>query len=110
MALTLTTFKRGLQNQLLTGWQDNQGVLLVVLSGGGRSPEVNATVARIWLLLSEMRCGARFGGVESRSNVADGPSRDDLVWMQRLGARYVEPEVLDWLIDPWLRCVSPWDI
>lgn len=88
----LCTFEQALSGQLLTAWQDNQGVLHAVLSGGGIAPEINSVVGRIWMLAG-MQCATRFGRVENRANVADGPTRRCSEWIDKLHAIYVKPVV-----------------
>ena len=107
--LCLRTFRHWLCGQLVTMWNDNQGVLHSILSGSGLAPEINACVARLWILVAKMQLGFRIGRVESKANVADGPSRLDLEWMENLGAVWTDAEVPSWLLDPWQRCVAPWD-
>ena len=107
--LCLWTFRHILQGQLVTMWNDNQGVLHAISSGSGVAPEINACVARLWILVAKLQIGFRIGRVESKSNVAEGPSMLDTYWMTKLQAVFVDAEVPPWLLDPWQRCTAPWD-
>ena len=98
-----------LRGQLLTCWQDNQGVLHSMVNGGGWAPETNATVGRIWLLVAKEKIDLRMGRVESRCNIADGPTRGFHGWTKVLNAVFVKPVIPDWLLQPWARVTAPWD-
>ena len=73
-----------------------------VLSGRSHAAEVNAVVGQLWLLTAKLDVSLRLGRVESKANIADGPSRDNFEWVHALGAQFVEPIVPEWLADPWV--------
>ena len=108
MVLVLLTFRLLLQFHFVIIWNSNQGVAHAILSGGGVVPEVNACVGRVWTLIAQMQSSVRIGRVERRADVADGPTRFDLQWINRLHAVFVDPQVPDWLLNPWQRCFAPW--
>jgi len=101
LVVALATLRGLCQGQLLTAWQDNQGVSHAVLSRGGVAPEINAVVGQVWLFVAVADVGLRLGRVPSAANVADGPTRDSLVWVERLAAVWVPPVVPGWLTRPW---------
>ena len=39
--------------------------------------------------------------MESKANVSDGPTREDLSVVMALGAQFVEPQLPEWLKDLW---------
>ena len=96
------TFAPLLLHQSATFWQDNNAILHALLKGGSKAPEVNAVIGRAWLTSAELDCAIRIGRVESRCNVADSVSRNDLGWVTVLQAEFVEPVVPDWLLNPWM--------
>ena len=101
LVIALVTFQGLCQGQLVTAWQDNQGVLHAVLSGGGVAAEINAVVGQLWLFVAAADMGLRLGRVPSAANVADGPTRGSLVRVERLEAVWVPPVVPGWLTRPW---------
>ena len=100
--LSLHTLRRWIAGNLVTMWQDNQAVLHALLGGGSHGPEVNAVVGRFWIQVAVHDCAVRIGRVESRANLADGPSRNFLSWVHSLRATFIEPDVPYWLVNPWL--------
>ena len=42
------------------------------------------SISRLWILIAKLQIGFRIGRVESKSSVADGPSRLDKEWMAKL--------------------------
>ena len=105
----LQTFREKVLGQLVTCWQDNQGVLHSVVNGGGWAPGTNAIVGRIWLLVSQLEIDLRMGRVESRANIADGPTRGFHGWTTLLNALFLPPVIPEWLLQPWKRVTAPWD-
>ena len=79
---------------LWTAWIDNQGVLHSLIRGGGS----NSLIVDFTLELERRRVALWAGRVESESNIADGPTRDDLSKVSSLGALWAEPR---W--PPWAR-------
>ena len=102
VAMALATLSDQARDSRVTFWQDNQAILGALIAGGGNQPEVNAVVGRTWLTVCDLNCHAIFGRVESKANVADGPTRDDLTWVQALNAQYVELVLPEWLLNPWV--------
>ena len=39
--------------------------------------------------------------VESAANLADGPTRENLIELERLGAKFVPPVLPDWVYRIW---------
>ena len=76
-------------------------VLHAVTKGAGGGPEVHLLIGRLWLELAEGQVDLRVGRVESRANVSDGPSRDDLSLIALLKAMWVEPVLPEWVFQFW---------
>ena len=107
--VAMETFAEILQGCLITFWQDNQGVLGSILKGGGKAAEANAMIGRFWIRASELGIACRIGRVESKANLADGPTRDCQEWVQSLGAEFVSPIVPSYVSDPWRHAEIPWN-
>ena len=59
--------------------------------GGGHNDECNMVIGKLWLQVADLDCDLQVARVESKANVADGPSRDDFSMLNSLGATFVEP-------------------
>ena len=99
--LLLATFKVQLQSALLTVAIDNQGVLLALLSGRAGADDMNMSIGRTWLQVAAMGTGMHAVRVESAANLADGPTRENLSELERLGAKFVPPVLPDWVYRIW---------
>ena len=93
VVVALWTFSEFMREELVTFWQDNNAVLYTVLAGGGRAAEVNTAVGHLWLRIAELQPNFRIGRVESRANVADGPTRDCYTWVHSLGAVFLRAHI-----------------
>ena len=105
LPLATSTFADIVADTLVYFWVDNQGVLFGVLKGSMDASDLNVSVGNLWLDTVRLRIGSRLGRVESAAILADGPSRDDLSFLQHLRARFVEPSLPPWAYDLW-RCPS----
>ena len=85
----------------LTIFVDNQGVLHSFIGGSSRQPETNLMIAQFWLHMAALGCEVRFVRVESHANIADGPTRSCLTWLEMLGARELSVSWPLWLRDVW---------
>ena len=90
-----------LRGHLVHQWIDNDSVLWSMLKGSSRLPEVNAGVARSWTDFRKQQIGWHGSRVTSAANIADGPTRDDLRLVERLGAVFVQPILPEWLRSLW---------
>jgi hypothetical protein len=63
-------------------------------------------IGHFWLQLARNGTSFRAGQVESAANPADGPPRENLLLMQALGARYVEPVLPAWTSKLWAGASS----
>ena len=102
--LAMATFMPWLQGKLWTAYLDNDGVLAALVNGAGGGPEVHMAIGHFWLLMAKMQVGFYGARVESKANLADGPTRDSFEDLGKLGAVFVEPLLPEWLQDMW----RPW--
>ena len=86
---------------LLVEFIDNDGVLLSLLRGSSRLPEINFGVGMTWQDMAARDIPLLLGRVESYPNIADGPSRDDLSHVLALQAKFVEPVYPAWVLRTW---------
>jgi hypothetical protein len=103
--LCLATFHEHLVGVRWYGFIDNSGVMHNFLKGSSKSPETNEMIGQFWLQLARNGTSFRAGQVESAANPADGPTRENLLLMQALGARYVEPVLPAWKSKLWAGAV-----
>ena len=99
--LGLYTWLEDLEGAVVTIYTDNEGVRYSLLSVTSKLPEVALSVARFWHVVSDVQIGVLIRGVESKANVADGPTRDVLNILQKLGAIEVRPVLPRWILDLW---------
>jgi hypothetical protein len=101
VTLAVTTFASTFAGSLLTLYIDNDGVLANFIGGSSRAPETNKFVAMFWFECARLNIAVVFYRVESKANVADGPTRDRWDDLIALGAHWVEPKLPDFLEDIW---------
>ncbi len=82
--LALYTWMDLLDGVVVTIYTDNEGVRYSLISGTSRLPEVALSVARFWQLAADKRWGMLMRRVESKANIADGPTRDNLKFVLKL--------------------------
>ena len=99
--LLFHTFQSIIEGSLLLLAVDNQGVLHSLVKGRSSAAYLNSGVGRHWMDVSRMRVSQHVVRVESASNIADGPSRDDTSLLQALGAVFVPPRLPPWCYQLW---------
>lgn len=99
--LAYSTFAEQLSGSSITVFIDNDAVMSALLHGSAGIEDVNISIGQIWLDLAEMRIAFGAARVESRANVADGPTRDNFTLLHELQATYVAPVLPDWLVTLW---------
>ena len=97
--LLLATFKDQLRMQLLTVAIDNQGVLGSFVSGRAGAADMNLSIGQTWLQAAAIGAGIHFVRVESKSNLADRPTRDQFDILNKLGAREAPPKWPAWVYE-----------
>ena len=68
------TFSDLLKNTLWSCFIDNQSVFLGLIKGACKLPEVNFAIARLLIHMAEEEIGVQAWRVESKADVADGPT------------------------------------
>ncbi len=106
MVLALGTGPAVFVGVLRSAWNDNEAVMNALLRGGGAGPEVNLLVSRVWIVIASAGTDLWAGRVESKSNVADGPTRQDLAGFSNVGATWQQPVIPSWVADVWSLAVS----
>ena len=101
LLLTWGTFRQALSHNRWLAFVDNMSVLHAVTKGSGGGPEVHLCVGKLWLELATCQVDLHVGRVESKANVSDSPSRDDLSLMALLKATWVEPVFPTWVFELW---------
>ena len=99
--LALATWPELLMDCLWTNYMDNQGSMHSLLNGSCTAPEQNIGAGKFWLRLAEANVDFQAYRVESKSNLADGPTRFDLQWVGRLGASFTPPVYPLWAFQVW---------
>ena len=99
--LAVGTWPQTFCNVLWTAWIDNQGVLHDLLKGGSLAEDANVLIGRLWLSLASSNTALYVERVESKSNVADGPTRHDFSDVTRLHASFSEPVWPTWASEIW---------
>ena len=97
--LLVQTFGHELAGAKLSLFVDNQGCLYSIIRASSRSPENNRMVAQLWLWLSRHHCDGRFFYVESKANIADGPTREYLELLQFFSAVECAPKLPAWALN-----------
>ena len=101
MVLCLGTWPEVFCHINWTCWVDNQAVLHAILKGSGLSPEANSIIGALWFELALRDVGCFCGRVESLANLADGPTREKLEWVDRLQATWCDPVWPPWAFNFW---------
>ena len=99
--LALGTWPETFCNVLWTAWIDNQGVLHNLLKGGSLAEDANVLIGRMWMHLASCDSDLFVERVESKSNVADGPTRHDFSDVTRLQASFSKPVWPQWASEIW---------
>ena len=101
VVLALGTFELQIREALVLLFVDNDGVRESLMRGSSRAAEVNRMAGALWLQLASWRTGLYTARVESKANIADGPTRDDLSLVARLSATFVQPVWPSWAWHFW---------
>ena len=101
LVLVLGTFPDLVSGSLWVGFCDNDGVTHALSKGGGHNTECNLLIGKVCLHLASVDCDLHVGRVESKSNIADGPTREDLSLLEQLEAVFVSPILPEWISDIW---------
>ena len=92
-----------LENRSIICFIDNDSAGANLVKGYSKQPDSSALVGEFWLIMASLKANVYIDRVESKSNLADGPSRLDFHLVLALGAQWKEPNT-DRLGSP---CVNP---
>ena len=87
----LSTWKTRLQNRPVLLFIDNDSAASNLVKGYSPKMDSTAIVGEFWLLASTLRLQVYIDRVESKSNLADGPSRLEFDLLQRLDGQWSSP-------------------
>ena len=73
----------------------------MLVKGSSLGPELNELVGRMWLHLAKEQVAMFCARVESKSNVADEPTRYNLDWVNNLSAMWTDPVWPSWADAVW---------
>ena len=62
---------------------------------------MNMCIGKLWLDIAASSLGLHVVRVESKANLADGPTRESLGQLEALNAHFVEPKLPKWVYDIW---------
>jgi len=98
--LCMHTFRDLLEHTSATLYIDNDGVLGGMLRGSLKAPDSNWALGKLWLEIALWDIDVTLGRVESKANLADGPTRGRLRGLP-VGAEYRAPVWPSWMTDWW---------
>ena len=101
VVFVLGTFAPLVAGSLWVGFGDHDGITHALAKGGGHNPECNMIIGKIWMHLAALDADLHAARVESEANIADGPTRDMFDHLEALNAKYVSPQLPDWIHDIW---------
>jgi len=101
LVLLLGTFSKQLQGTAWVSSADNDGVTHAVAKGEGHNEECNLVIGKGWLEVAGLDCDLHVARVESKANIAEGPSRVEFCFLDDLGEEYVPPVLPSWFNDIW---------
>ena len=101
--LGLFSWFEWLEGAAITVYVDNEGARYALISGTSRCKEVALMVARMWHEAATRRWELLFGRIETKANLADGPTRDDFSYLENLGPEWQEPMMPIWVNHFWNR-------
>ena len=87
VVLAVKTFEKDLRGRLWFHWCDNDGITHAMIHGSATSGDINNITGNNWLDIANLRAGMHIERVESAANIADGPTIDFMVQVNRLGAQ-----------------------
>ena len=87
----LSTWRDVCTNRSIILFVDNDSASANLVRGYSPKSESSTIVGEFWLLAAALRASVYIERVESKSNIADGPSRLDFSIIQKLGGIWTEP-------------------
>lgn len=96
---------QAMAHNLVTYYGDADGVNNIVLSASAsnHAHDLGRLLSWSWSDIARLVIGLHVNRVESKANLADGPTRYNLTKMDRLQAVWREPILPSWVFDIWSR-------
>ena len=91
-----------LSKSIVSVFIDNIGVQCAIMRGSSSLPEINIAVGKLHFVNASLNRGVWTIRVESKANIADGPTRDDFTFINECGAAWCHPRLPAWAYDVWL--------
>ena len=85
------TWEQRLKGRSVLLFIDNDSAVANLVKGYSQKEDSTAIVGSFWLMVSTMKCHVYIDRVESKSNPADGPSRNDFSFVCGIGSRWSAP-------------------
>ena len=109
----LHTYFGWLGGAAISIYVDNEEVRYSLISGTSRCKGLALMIARMWQVAAIHKWELLFRRAETKSNLADGPTRDEFKFLIILKAIWCSPALPDWLhnllgrhsLENWLACV-----
>ena len=95
----ISTWKFKCSNRSILLFVDNNGAAANLVKGYSAQVDSAAIVGHFWLLAASLKLSVYIDRVESKSNIADGPSREEFELLKSLGAKWIPP-VSNQLVTP----------
>ena len=106
VVLAVKTFENDLRGRLWFHWCDNDGITHTMVHGSATSGDINNIAGKMLLDIANLRAGINIERVESAANIADGPTRDFMVQVNRLEAQEIPPVMPQWIDNIWQPILS----
>ena len=91
--VAFTTWQDRLTNRSILLWVDNDGAASSLVKGYSPKGDSAEIVGEFWILVASMKSHVYIDRVESKSNIADGPSRDDYSLLRALHGTWCSPKL-----------------
>ena len=86
-----STWRDRIQNRSVILFIDNDSAAASLVRGYSPKVDSGAIVGEFWLLVAQLRARVYIDRVESKSNIADGPSRNQFDEVESLGGLWTSP-------------------
>ena len=88
-----STWADRLMNRSVLLWIDNDAAAASLVKGYSLKGDNAEIVGEFWILVASLRSHVYIDRVESKNNIADGPSRDDYELLHSLKGHWTSPKL-----------------